>query len=284
MPVIHLTGEPDFHTIVTIRGGWEEAINHDDQERNSENRNAFDHITIENRNCEGDGVTNEVLSHASKLYGNRNLYTKVLHRLKDQHSTLRRGKGARIMYSILAACIQTIKPILQCYQIQLAWFRKNLAKYKTGFKYIKQVLFYKRQLGEMKVMLAPCKKVTETLMEQIPHMKNYFGDIDDELTTTLVSVEIYVNVCEELKSEYEHYSDAFTNLILLVLTLVTGVFIPINVYAAIFGMNFTALDWITDFEANPSGFQISFTLVFILSLSLAIGAVRIIYKADFQNN
>ena len=113
-------------------------------------------------------------------------------------------------------------------------------------------------------------------MEQIPHMKNYFGDIDDELTTTLVSVEIYVNVCEELKSEYEHYSDAFTNLILLVLTLVTGVFIPINVYAAIFGMNFTALDWITDFEANPSGFQISFTLVFILSLSLAIGAVRII--------
>ena len=281
---IFLTGEPDFHTIVTIRGGWEEAINHDDQERNSENRNAFDHITIENRNCEGDGVTNEVLSHASKLYGNRNLYTKVLHRLKDQHSTLRRGKGARIMYSILAACIQTIKPILQCYQIQLAWFRKNLAKYKTGFKYIKQVLFYKRQLGEMKVMLAPCKKVTETLMEQIPHMKNYFGDIDDELTTTLVSVEIYVNVCEELKSEYEHYSDAFTNLILLVLTLVTGVFIPINVYAAIFGMNFTALDWITDFEANPSGFRISFTLVFILSLSLAIGAVRIIYKADFQNN
>ena len=113
---------------------------------------------------------------------------------------------------------------MQCYQIQLAWFRKNLAKEKTGFKYIKQILFYKRQLGEMKVMLAPCKKVTLSLMEQIPHMRNYFGDIDDELNTTLVSVEIYENVCEELKSEYEHYSDAFTNFILLVLTMVTGVY------------------------------------------------------------
>ena len=30
---IFLTGEPDFHTIVTIRGGWEEAINHDDQDQ-----------------------------------------------------------------------------------------------------------------------------------------------------------------------------------------------------------------------------------------------------------
>eukprot|EP00943_MAST-04B_sp_MAST-4B-sp1_P009313 g9313.t1 len=239
---IFLTGEPDFHTIVSIRGKWEVPINHETQDRQAGDKYEVKHHEIIGSSCEGEAVTFEVLAQAKELYGNRSLYTKVLHRLKDPHSTLRRGKGARIMYSILDAAIQTVKPILQCYQIQLAWFRGNLAKEKTGFRYIKQILFYKRHLGEMKVMLAPCKKVTATLMDQIPHMRNYFGDIDDELTTTLVSVEIYEQICEELKSEFEHYSDAFTNFILLVLTLVTGIFLPINLYTSFFGMNFLELE------------------------------------------
>ena len=215
------------------------------------------------------------------MYGERSMFAKVLGKMKEPHSTSRRGNGARVMYSILDACVKTIKPILQCYQIQLAWFRKNLAKEKTGFKYIKQILFYKRQLGEMKVMLAPCKKVTLSLMEQIPHMRNYFGDIDDELNTTLVSVEIYENVCEELKSEYEHYSDAFTNFILLVLTLLTAVLSPITIYTSFFGMNFTELE---SFTEGSYGFYSTLIFFSTLTVGALVVAIRIMYKADFQNN
>ncbi len=278
---IFLTGEPDFHTIVTIKGKWEVAINHETQDRQPTEKDKLNHQNIQGFSCEGGAVTLDVLAEAKALYGNRSLYTKVLQRLKDPHSTLRRGKGARIMYSILDAAIQTIKPILQCYQIQLAWFRGNLAKEKTGFRYIKQILFYKRHLGEMKVMLAPCKKVTATLMTQIPHMRNYFGDIDDELTTTLVSVEIYEQICEELKSEFEHYSDAFTNFILLVLTLVTGIFLPINLYTSFFGMNFLELENVTN---STTAFYFSLMVVIIFFLILSGFAARTIYIADFRSN
>ena len=108
-------------------------------------------------------------------------------------------------------------------------------------------------------------------MEQIPHMKNYFGDIDDELTTTLVSVEIYKNVCEELKSEYEHYSDAFTNFILLVLTLVTFVFLPINIYTSFFGMNFVELESLTN---DSSSFSISILIILLVTSLLAYKAFK----------
>ena len=285
--VAFVTPGPEYKTVVTVRGEWELPIDHYSEARSTETKNTPDYVFTQN-NMKGDvkaEISKEarldptVISSISTMYG-EGFFTTVLRKIRDPHSTVRRGNGARLLYSILDACVTTIKPILQCYQIQLAWFRQVLDRDRTRFLHVKALMCYKRQLWEMKVMLGPCRKVTSHVMGLVDEqLRDYFEDVDDELDTSIETINIYIGVCEELSEEYRHYNDKQLNDILLILTVVTTVLLPIQLITGIFGTNFVDLE---PFMESSYGLGYTTAIGTALTIMLTVAFYSYLYKKNIS--
>ena len=110
-------------------------------------------------------------------------------------------------------------------------------------------------------------------------LRDYFEDVDDELDTSIETINIYIGVCEELSEEYRHYNDKQLNDILLILTVVTTVLLPIQLITGIFGTNFVDLE---PFMESSYGLGYTTAIGTALTIMLTVAFYSYLYKKNIS--
>lgn len=118
-----------------------------------------------------------------------------------------------------------------------------------------------------------------TLVTSIPHfvelekkdisfdggsMKEYWGDVADKLNSQKDTLEDYNMLLKTLSKAHEMFINHRLNSIITVLTAFSVIFLPLNLIAGIYGMNFE----IIPLASSPNGFFEIMLFMFLIAVGL----------------
>lgn len=96
------------------------------------------------------------------------------------------------------------------------------------------------------------------------NMKEYWGDLVDKQKQQRDILEDYDTLLSKLAKAHETYLGFHTNNIINVLTAVSAIFLPLNLVAGIYGMNFEYLP----FSDQPFGFFATIIFMYIIAMGM----------------
>jgi magnesium transporter len=97
-------------------------------------------------------------------------------------------------------------------------------------------------------------------------MKEFWGDLVDRLKQQRDVLEEYDTTLSKLAKSHETYLSFHTNNVISILTVVSVIFMPLNLVAGIYGMNFSNIPTLE----HPLGFYMSLLTMLIISVSLIV--------------
>lgn len=95
-------------------------------------------------------------------------------------------------------------------------------------------------------------------------MKEFWGDLVDKLKQQRDVLEDYDTMLSKLAKAHETYLGFHTNNVINILTVVSVIFMPLNLVAGIYGMNFASIPTLE----HPLGFYGALLTMLLISISL----------------
>jgi hypothetical protein len=185
-------------------------------------------------------------------YGDHSLLASTLRNFKRKFTMLRRAGIERLLHTILSGIVGNIRPIVECYHVELEWYQAILAEQGANFEkaHVTALLQIRRELTRLEHTLHPMKKVIDCLLEDRSAFKDptFFRDIDDEANAILIELKSCRGMVDEISEGFQRHHDRRMNDVLYLLTLVTTCIVPIQLLTGVFGMNFAS-------ETEPLGMQ-----------------------------
>jgi magnesium transporter len=162
-------------------------------------------------------------------------------------------------------------PVIDKFDIQIVEFEEMLFKNPFNTKLIQHLNAVREPMNTTRQIIVLENEIFYSIIknpyELLPDDKKiYFRDIFDHLERNLTKIE---NLKESISNLLEIQMNINTqnlNEIMKFLTVISITFLPANVIAGIFGMNFVKLPFIN----SSYGHILAFTLMFIFALSMIL--------------
>eukprot|EP00946_MAST-07B_sp_MAST-7B-sp1_P003067 g3067.t1 len=216
-----------------------------------------------------------------QMHGDHSLLASTLRNFKRKFTMLRRAGIERLLHTILSGIVDNIRPIVECYHVELEWYRAMLAEQGANFDkaHVAALLQVRRELTRLEHTLHPMKKVIDLLLEDRTAFEDptFFRDVDDAASAILIELTGCREMVDEISEGFQRHHDRRMNDVLYLLTLVTTCIVPVQLLTGVFGMNFAS-------ETAPLGMQDpilrwEWGYVFFWLLSLAsMAAMSILFK------
>lgn len=167
--------------------------------------------------------------------------------LQKRHSLQRYGNSDWLLYSILDAIVDNLRPISNIYETKLKLLSKRLLEvgHRLSSREVKEIIVMKRDLEWLHHELRPMLIVLRHLIAEKNigvEVTHYLQDIEDHMNLLLDELSSYARESEAMREEFNSYSDRRMNDVLYLLTLVTTLFVPAQFFTGYFGMNFVDSD------------------------------------------
>jgi Mg2+ and Co2+ transporter CorA len=171
----------------------------------------------------------------------------VVHLLQKRYSIQRQGNSDWLMYALIDAVVDNLRPISNIYELQLKLISSHLVEreHRLDTDEVKSMIIMKRDLDWLQHELRPMLRVLRHLISDEKlgiECSHYLEDIEDHLQQVIDELASYAQECEALKAEYTSYLDRRMNDVLYLLTLVTTVVVPAQFFTGYYGMNFVDND------------------------------------------
>ena len=139
-------------------------------------------------------------------------------------------------------------------------------------EFINEIYRHKIEISFMRKAVRPAKEVTKLLKNTETDLINestwpFFNDLDDLLTHTLETVELYYTMTSDQLNIYNANVSNRANEVMKVLTVFAAIFIPLTFIAGVYGTNF---DYLPELHYKYSYF-------IMLSAMLIVAIIMLLY-------
>ena len=172
---------------------------------------------------------------------------RVKRLLQKRHSLQRHGNSDWLLYSILDAIVDNLRPISNIYETKLKVLSTRLLEvgHRLSTREVKEIIVMKRDLEWLQHELRPMLIVLRHLIADKNigvEVTHYLEDVEDHMNLVIDELSSSARECEAMREEFNSYSDRRMNDVLYLLTLVTTIFVPAQFFTGYFGMNFVDSD------------------------------------------
>jgi magnesium transporter len=194
----------------------------------------------------------------------------VAKRLDQRASAIGHAVGA-ILYAILDAVVDGYFPLLDQLSDRIDDLEDEIVSGQQGPGTLREVLTIKRELLELRRVLAPQRDVANRLLRRDIELLDdeaapYYQDLYDHLVRVLDALDLYRDLVASTLDANLSVTSNTLNAVMKRLTAFTVVLMLPTLVASVYGMNFTALPGL----ASPIAFWITMALMAVLMVGAAV--------------
>jgi magnesium transporter len=166
----------------------------------------------------------------------------VRDRLRKNHGRIRTTGADYLMYEILDAVIDSYFPVVdaladQLEELELRVSDKQMADAMSGIHDVRnELLLLRRNVWPHR------EAVNELIRDEHPVVRHetrvFLRDCYDHTIQLIDLLEVYREMCGDLRDFYLSLASNRMNEIMKVLTIIATIFIPLSFIAGLYGMNF----------------------------------------------
>jgi len=169
-------------------------------------------------------------------------FDPVRERIRKAGSRIRKAGPDYLAYALLDASIDNHFPVLEHYGERLEMLEDEVVLHPER-QIVSQVHEVKRDLLTLRRVIWPLRETMNTLArEDTPFIcaetRIYLRDCYDHVIQIMDLLESYRDIASSLMEVYLSSVSNRMNEIMKILTIITALFIPMNLIAGIYGMNF----------------------------------------------
>jgi len=191
---------------------------------------------------------------------------------------MRQERADFLLYEVLHRVVQQIRPIAEAYAKRLGWMRQRPIN-QLSQACMDEVQDVKLEIYDFVRSIRPLKLVVKHFTEGDaigPSAKMYMEDVGDAIEAMIMDIGQLTNIAETLESSHERYRDKKTNDTLFALSLLSGIFLPMQFFTGWYGMNFADMPELT----WEYGYQYFWSLEILCLVVSVLGITWLRYGTD----
>ncbi|RLN97464.1 hypothetical protein BBJ28_00018319 [Nothophytophthora sp. Chile5] len=172
--------------------------------------------------------------------GANTLWPALKKRLHASYSKVRQHSTAFLVYTIMDACVDELAPISQTFGAKLVMLERLMSLEDRYFD-LKRIASCSKQIKGLQVFCRPLREVITKLTASDDYKGEtvqYFGDVQDHLTTIEEECEHHLERCRSLVDDFSNARASQQNDVSYILALVAAIFLPAQFFTGVYGMNF----------------------------------------------
>ncbi len=202
-------------------------------------------------------------------------FDPVRERIRKAGGRIRKAGPDYLAYALLDASIDNHFPVLEHYGEKLEMLEDEVVL-RPGKRVVSQIHEVKRDLLVLRRAVWPLRETLNTLAREdttfiCPETRIYLRDCYDHVVQIIDLLENYRDIASSLMEVYLSSVSNRLNEIMKILTIITALFIPMNLIAGIYGMNFNT-------DRSPFNMpELNWFLGYPFALSLMATAATIMF-------
>ncbi len=171
---------------------------------------------------------------------------EVLNKLSQdlcKHLHLQRATIASLLFNLMAELVEKNHYLYMDQREKITKLSNRVIKGQNSID-VKTILHLKKNIGRINIMIEDqlycinTIQIYEGVAFDIGKQRRNFNNLEDEVRNGFRFLSRYENRLEDIHKHYELMLQERTNNRLKVLTIVAAIFLPLNLVAGIYGMNF----------------------------------------------
>jgi magnesium transporter len=171
---------------------------------------------------------------------------EVLNKLSQdlcKHLHLQRATVASLLFNLMAGLVEKNHFLYMDQREKITKLSNRVIKGQNSID-VKAILHLKKNIGRINIMIEDqlycinTIQIYEGVAFDIGKQRRNFSNLEDEVRNGFRFLSRYENRLEDIHKHYELMLQERTNNRLKVLTIVAAIFLPLNLVAGIYGMNF----------------------------------------------
>ena len=193
-------------------------------------------------------------------------FEPIRQRLRNEHSSLRRGDAGMLAYSLIDAVVDSYFGVVEQLNEEAETLEADILSHPRPST-LEGIHQLKRCVSQLRRNLHPLREVLGTLHRDAddvfrPDIQLYLRDVYDHTVHILESLEDLRDLATGLLDVYLSTVSHRVNLEVRTLSVVATIFMPATLIAGIFGMNFQTMPWLD----LPQGFVYALYLMGAIAL------------------
>jgi magnesium transporter len=197
---------------------------------------------------------------------------EVLNKLSQdlcKHLHLQRATIASLLFNLMAELVEKNHFLYMDQREKITKLSNKVIKGQNSID-VRAILHLKKNIGRINIMIEDqlycinTIQIYEGVAFDIGKQRRNFNNLEDEIRNGFRFLSRYENRLEDIHKHYELMLQEKTNNRLKVLTIVAAIFLPLNLLAGIYGMNFEyipTLDW-------AFGYHTAIALMIIVAVAM----------------
>lgn len=198
------------------------------------------------------------------------VFQEVRQLLMDDHSAVRHGDAAYLVYELIRLIAEHYFVILERIDDHIEELEINLINAPSP-KILRRLHSLQREVTQVRKAIWPLREMLSQLERGITsiislHTKVYFRDVYDHTIQLIDTIETQHDILASILDVYLATISNRLNSIIKVLTVIATIFLPLSLLAGIFGMNFRYLPGL----GSPAGPLMVFGIMVIVASTLLL--------------
>lgn len=185
--------------------------------------------------------------------------------IKDKHDDLEIDIALRILLKTVEQYFDIVHEI----EDDIISFEENHADEKKGKDITPKMFNLKKKIFHVKRVIIPMEELAEKFKEQddifnSTRSEGILNKVNEKINRQKLIIQFSEEMIDELKDNYISYNTYQMNKVINVLTIISAVFMPMTLVAAIYGMNFEnmpELKW-------ESGYYLALALMLLIGICM----------------
>lgn len=196
------------------------------------------------------------------------VFDKVRDRIRTSSGKIRTRKTDYLFYALLDIMVDNYFVIMDALELNIIKTEDSILadpdKNDIGSirRLKKETMIIRKAIVPLKDAILLMRYNEDKVFDKKTH--KYLGELQEHLQNCVENVEYLRDMANELMDIYISTSNTKLGNITKVLTIVSAVFIPLNLLAGIYGMNFHFIP----FKSHPYGFHILIMSMLIIAITL----------------
>jgi magnesium transporter len=174
-----------------------------------------------------------------------------------KHLHLQRATIASLLFNLMAELVEKNYFLYRDQREKITKLSNKVIKGQNSID-VRTILHLKKNIGRINIMIEDqlycinTIQIYEGVAFDIGKQRRNFNNLEDEVRNGFRFLSRYENRLEDIHKHYELMLQEKTNNRLKVLTIVAAIFLPLNLVAGIYGMNFEyipTLEWAFGYHA-----------------------------------
>ena len=173
------------------------------------------------------------------------IFMPVLERIRASAGKTRNNKADYLLYALMDMVVDNYFLVLDKITDQITILEENVLK-KSGTKHLGELYSLKRELTILRQAIYPSREIMfilgkENQDHQLINEKTYayIRDVHDHVTQVLDSIEYAREMINGILDIHLSTQNNRMNEVMKALTIISVIFLPLNLIVGYFGMNFT---------------------------------------------